>query len=107
MLEVNCRQLHRDGLTHVQVVKAITNMHPRLMKNLKVRLDGFVSVKNTKLRWVRRLGWTKNFRYCRSCEQFRDKNSFMRGGEMFECITCRAYKRERRRWAAEFKRGKA
>ena len=86
-LHVNFKQLSRDGLTISQVRKALANLHPKLMKNLYIRRDGSLVVLDENLRWLRRCGWTADYRYCRFCERFLEDWLF--GGR---ANICRAHK---------------
>lgn len=58
-IDIQRRQLSRDGLSSTQIDKAITNLHPRLMANLRVSKSGRLRVVNRRLTWIRRTGWTE------------------------------------------------
>lgn len=56
-IEVQYQQLSRNGLTKSQIRKAIDNMHPRLMENLKLNRKGMVEPKDQSLMWIGSCEW--------------------------------------------------
>jgi hypothetical protein len=47
------RKLQLDGLTDEQVLKGVSNLHPALMGNLEISVDGEITVKDDGLTWLR------------------------------------------------------
>lgn len=62
-ISVNIAQLCRNGLSDDQVMKAVENLHPRVMSNLRFkefsRGDFLLEVVDKNLVWIRRNGWIK------------------------------------------------
>jgi hypothetical protein len=56
-IEIQTKQLGRNGLSKKQIRSAIANMHPMLFENLKLNNDGTVKVIDERLEWRRRNGW--------------------------------------------------
>jgi hypothetical protein len=50
-ISVQIRQLGRDGLSWTQIVKAVWNLHPRLMENLVVTRAGKIKERNPNIVW--------------------------------------------------------
>jgi len=50
-IAVQIRQLGRDGLSWTQIVKAVGNLHPRLMENLVVTRTGKLKERNRNVVW--------------------------------------------------------
>ncbi len=78
---VNFKQLRRNGLSLKQVRTAVNNLHPILMKNLRLDRYGTVIVMDSRARWYRRGGWVlpckrhrwgelhHGIRFCRECPE--------------------------------------
>jgi len=94
------RALKRDGLTERQVTRAISNMHPRLMLNLRLRDETF-EVIDKQLRWVRRHAWEAAAWQCTHCGHYTTE---LRPKGATSCSSCRRYKEQMRRWRREDKR---
>ena len=56
-LEINARQLGRDGLSRDQLVKALQNLHPKLMENLAITVTDVLVAIDPSMRWERNNGW--------------------------------------------------
>lgn len=56
-IEIQTKQLGRDGLSKKQIRAALSNLHPKLFENLTLNADGSVSMVDTRLKWARRRGW--------------------------------------------------
>lgn len=56
-IEIQTKQLGRNGLSRKQIRSAVANLHPKLFENLKLKADGTVSLVDPGLKWERRKGW--------------------------------------------------
>lgn len=56
-IEIQTKQLGRNGLSRKQIRGAVKNLHPKLFENLKLKVDGTVSLVDGRLKWERRRGW--------------------------------------------------
>jgi hypothetical protein len=56
-IEIQTKQLGRNGLSRKQIRSAVANLHPKLFENLKLKDDGTVSLADARLKWERRRGW--------------------------------------------------
>ena len=57
-IDVQCRQLSRNGLSRGQIINAVGNLHPLLMENLMIGAGWEIKVRNPRYVWTGR-GWTK------------------------------------------------
>lgn len=56
-IEIQVRQLSRDGLSSAQIERAIRNLHPKLMENLTLDARGNPRPLDPRFVWQRRTGW--------------------------------------------------
>lgn len=62
VIQMQTKQLCRNGFSRKQIQDAVKNLHPKLFENLKLKDDGTVDLIDRRLKWERRQGWTRGKR---------------------------------------------
>jgi len=59
-INVQIRQLAKNGLSRGQIIHAIGNLHPKLMENLTIGAEWVIQRRDSRYGWERRKGWVKH-----------------------------------------------